>query len=354
MECLLLAGCADISMPKTSSQHRIGIFIPNECSLLTLGAITEPFAQVNKILGEEKFQLLYVGEKAGANIEISGLPHSMASPPITLVTQASLADISQYDALIIASEQQPKAPLSKTAQLALQHYYQQENTFIISVQAGCFWLLEIGIGLDESWAIHWRWEDEIKTKYPDLTVQYEHFRQSAKLASCASYSDCLDLLMAYLAKHESQVAARSVADELYLDRDKQSSQQRNATSDDELTNGGLENIELPPRLEKAISLMESNLEEPLSADMIADLVHVSRRQLERLFKRYLDTMPARYYLQLRLKKARDLLQTTNLSVVQIGLTCGFSSGPHFSSAYKSYFEITPREERSKRLYATKN
>jgi transcriptional regulator GlxA family with amidase domain len=88
--------------------------------------------------------------------------------------------------------------------------------------------------------------------------------------------------------------------------------------------------------------------------MIADLVHVSRRQLERLFKRYLDTMPARYYLQLRLKKARDLLQTTNLSVVQIGLTCGFSSGPHFSSAYKSYFEITPREERSKRLYATKN
>ncbi len=97
--------------------------------------------------------------------------------------------------------------------------------------------------------------------------------------------------------------------------------------------------------------MESNLEEPLSADMIADLVHVSRRQLERLFKRYLDTMPARYYQQLRLKKAQELLQTTNLSVVQIGLSCGFSSGPHFSSAYKAFFEITPREERSKRLFA---
>jgi len=99
--------------------------------------------------------------------------------------------------------------------------------------------------------------------------------------------------------------------------------------------------------------MESNLEEPLSSDMIADLVHVSRRQLERLFKRYLDTMPARYYLQLRLRNAQKLLQTTNHSVVQIGLMCGFSSGPHFSSAYKQFFEVTPREERAKRFYATK-
>ncbi|WP_165313597.1 GlxA family transcriptional regulator [Vibrio ziniensis] len=334
-------------MPNISSQHRIGIYIPNHCSLLTLGAITEPFARVNQMLGEEKFQLIYVGEKAGISIPVNysapsiSLP-TLSLPSLSLKTQAALKDINDYDALIIAAEQLPQASLPSSTIQALQNYYQQDHSFVISLQAGWFWLLESGIGCDDSWAIHWCWEDEVKAKYPQLNVQYERFRHCEKLASCAGYSDCLDFLLAYLAKHESDVAARTIADELYIERDKQQNEQENDT----IIHG-----ELPPRLGKAISLMESNLEEPLSADMIADLVHVSRRQLERLFRRYLDTMPARYYQQMRLRKARELLQTTNLSVVQIGLSCGFSSGPHFSSAYKSFFEITPREERSKRLYA---
>lgn len=99
----------------------------------------------------------------------------------------------------------------------------------------------------------------------------------------------------------------------------------------------------------AIELMDNNVEEPLSTDEIADYVHISRRQLERLFKRYLNVLPARYYLQLRLQRAQHLLVTTSKSIVQIGLTCGFSSGPHFSSSYKSYYGITPREERAKRF-----
>ncbi len=38
--------------------------------------------------------------------------------------------------------------------------------------------------------------------------------------------------------------------------------------------------------------------------------------------------------------------TTSKSIVQIGLSCGFSSGPHFSSTYRTHFGITPREERN--------
>jgi transcriptional regulator GlxA family with amidase domain len=75
---------------------------------------------------------------------------------------------------------------------------------------------------------------------------------------------------------------------------------------------------------------------------------VSRRQLERLFKQHLGTVPSKYYLELRLSRARQLLQQTSKSIVQIGLACGFSSGPHFSSTYRSHFGITPREERAQR------
>ena len=106
---------------------------------------------------------------------------------------------------------------------------------------------------------------------------------------------------------------------------------------------------LQPKLTEAVTLMEANIEEPLSTDDIANLVSLSRRQLERLFKQYLGSLPARYYLELRLQRARQLLQGTNYSIVQVGLMCGFSSGSHFSTAFGTLFGITPRAERQRKM-----
>jgi transcriptional regulator GlxA family with amidase domain len=106
---------------------------------------------------------------------------------------------------------------------------------------------------------------------------------------------------------------------------------------------------LQPKLSEAVMLMEANLEEPLSTDDIASLVGMSRRQLERLFKQFLDRQPSRYYLELRLGRSRQLLQGTHHSIVQVGLMCGFSSGSHFSTAFGALFGNTPRQERQRKL-----
>ena len=102
------------------------------------------------------------------------------------------------------------------------------------------------------------------------------------------------------------------------------------------------------KLTQAVLLMEANIEEPLTTDEIAQHVCVSRRQLERIFKQYLNRVPSQYYLELRLNKARQMLMQTSKSIIQIGLSCGFSSGPHFSSAYRNFFGVTPREDRNQR------
>jgi transcriptional regulator GlxA family with amidase domain len=106
-----------------------------------------------------------------------------------------------------------------------------------------------------------------------------------------------------------------------------------------------------PKLSEAVMLMEANIEEPLSTDEIAQLVGLSRRQLERLFKQYLGTLPSRYYLELRLHKSRQLLIESSHSIVQVGLMCGFSSGSHFSTAFGTLFGMTPREQRQRRQAA---
>lgn len=91
--------------------------------------------------------------------------------------------------------------------------------------------------------------------------------------------------------------------------------------------------------------MEANLEEPFCIDELAGLVQLSRRQLERLFQRHIQCSPSRYYLHLRLSRARQLLIQTTLSIIEISIACGFVSTPHFSKCYRDYFGIPPREER---------
>ncbi len=110
---------------------------------------------------------------------------------------------------------------------------------------------------------------------------------------------------------------------------------------------------LQPKLSEALLLMEANIEEPLATDDIANLVGISRRQLERQFKQYLGNMPSRYYLELRLQRAKQLLLDSHHSIVQVGLMCGFSSGSHFATAYGALFGITPREERQRKLSDTR-
>jgi transcriptional regulator GlxA family with amidase domain len=103
----------------------------------------------------------------------------------------------------------------------------------------------------------------------------------------------------------------------------------------------------PPKLIEAVSLMEANVDEPIFLEDMAKLLEISRRQLERLFKANLDSSPSRYYLRIRLYRARQLLKQTSLPVIEIASICGFVSTPHFSKCYRTYLGIPPSEERSR-------
>ncbi len=104
---------------------------------------------------------------------------------------------------------------------------------------------------------------------------------------------------------------------------------------------------LPESLREANSLMHSNIQEPLSADEVASLVGVSRRQLERWYKEYFDSSPARYYLQIRLEQARHMLLHTHLSIAEIAVATGFSSPAHFATCYRKAFGLSPSAARQR-------
>ena len=100
-----------------------------------------------------------------------------------------------------------------------------------------------------------------------------------------------------------------------------------------------------PKLISAIEMMESNIEEPLNQEMLARYIGLSRRQLERLFRKHLGRTPAQYYLELRLERARHLLYQTSMPIMNVAFACGFVSASHFSTCYRQKYGRTPRAER---------
>lgn len=92
-------------------------------------------------------------------------------------------------------------------------------------------------------------------------------------------------------------------------------------------------------------LMEENIEKPLSLEDIARTTGLSRRQIERLFRRHLDCVPKRYYLEMRLRRARELLLQTAMPIMDVTTSCGFKSPPHFSRCYRALFGHPPSAER---------
>ena len=105
---------------------------------------------------------------------------------------------------------------------------------------------------------------------------------------------------------------------------------------------------MPAAVQESVRLMLANIELPLSNVEIARAINTSVRNLERMFKRNLRVSPAKYYLSLRLEKARELLMHTNVSTLDVALQCGFSSSSYFARCFQREFSMRPSDVRKKR------
>jgi len=99
------------------------------------------------------------------------------------------------------------------------------------------------------------------------------------------------------------------------------------------------------RLQRAIAVMEETIENPLKVSDLASQVGVSTRQLERLFMVSLNISPARFYKQIRLKRAHTLISDTRMPLIDVAIVCGFSTTSSLSQAYRQEYGQTPNQAR---------
>ena len=186
--------------------------------------------------------------------------------------------------------------------------------------------------------IHWENRDSFIEEFDEVELTKSVFVVDGNRMTTAGGTSSIDLMLKLIADDHSEALANEVADQLIYSsiRTDQDTQRLSVP-----TRIGVRH----PKLSQVIQIMESNIEEPISPSILARDVGMSTRQLERLFRRYLNRSPKRYYMELRLQKARNLLMQTDMTVINVALACGFASPSHFSKCYRAHYNTTPYRER---------
>jgi len=186
--------------------------------------------------------------------------------------------------------------------------------------------------------IHWENHDSFLEEFDEVELTKSVFVVDGNRMTTAGGTSSIDLMLKLIADDHGEKLANSVADQLIYSsiRTDQDTQRLSVP-----TRIGVRH----PKLSQVIQMMEANIEEPISPSILAKDVGMSTRQLERLFRRYLNRSPKRYYMELRLQKARNLLMQTDMTVINVALACGFASPSHFSKCYRAHYNTTPYRER---------
>jgi AraC family transcriptional regulator, L-arginine-responsive activator len=298
------------------------------CSMSGLGPVIDTLHLANEIDGRQLYDWRVL---------------SWDGRPVTLTGGAQLpadavfSEAVQCDWLIVISERFQQFAghrlfLASLARVATR------TPLVTGIHHGVWWLAMAGQLGGYRVAVNWETYQQFADEFERSIVTQQIFEIDRDRATCAGGQAGVDFMLAMIAREQGEELAARIADALGVGVLRAGEERQRIPF---VTAPGERN----PRLNDALQLMEANIEDPLATDEIAGLVGISRRQLERLFRQYLGAMPSKYYLNLRLSKARTQLQRTSKSVVQISLASGFASAAHFSNAYRDRFGVTPREER---------
>lgn len=318
------------------AQHHGFVLLPG-LSLLALGGAIDALAAVNEVLDETVYSAL--------TLSLDGRPVRAACG--TRVAPAhGLVDAPPLDAVFIVSDSPLPEPL-RDGHAALHAWLRTQATggrLLGGIGSGAAVLAQAGLLAGHRATLHWALVPRLAEMHADVVISSNVYEIDRGRVSCTGSTASLDMMVAWLGQRHGERVAQSLLAHFGLERLRAADERQRTPV---AARVGLASA----RLSEAVALMEANLGEPLATEDIAQLVGVSRRQLERLFKQHLDELPSRYYADLRLSRARRLLQQTSQSILQVGLGCGFSSGSHFSNAYRGRYGRTPREERSQRAAA---
>ncbi|WP_374652789.1 GlxA family transcriptional regulator [Dongia sp.] len=314
--------------PANDQTMTIGFLLMPLFSMMAFVSAIEPLRVANRMADRQLYRwevLSRDGNPVTASNNMSlAADHSIARhPPYPMVAIcASFNPLRHFDA-------------------ALKQWLQRQNAAGVELGAmdtGAFLLARAGLLDGYRATTHWESLDSFAEAFPKVEVENALYVIDRNRWSCAGGTASLDLMLHMIRRQHGHRIAAAVSEQFIHpeirgpgDRQRMEPKERQG-----INHAGLSRV---------IQLMESRLEEPVMSAALAKAAGMSLRQLERLFDRYFGMSPRRYYLDLRLQRARSMLQYTDMSIVEVAVACGFGSAAHFSRSYHAWAGKAPSAER---------
>ena len=210
---------------------------------------------------------------------------------------------------------------------------------VCGIDTGAFVLAEAGLLKGKRAAVHYDHIAAFRELFPDVGMDESLYVIDGDRLTCCGGMAAADMALEVIRLQQGLDLANAASRYVFHERlrggdEGQLPSQREPVG-----------YSVPPRLREAIILMERNLEFPLTIGEVTERVGLSQRQFERLFRTHTGVTPVRYYVDVRLDRARGLVTQTDMAIVDIATACGFQSASLFSRTYKKRFGITPSADR---------
>jgi len=318
-----------------TSEHsfpcRFGFLLINDFSLISMSSAIEPLRMANRLSGQMYYSWRTIGE-TGEDV--------VASDGLSVNAEYSIDDpdvLSDLDIVVVCGgrriDTNTSEPILRWLKTADSH-----GIVLGAVCTGSYVLAKAGLLDGYRCSVHWENFASLTDLFPSVSVSRNVYTIDKNRYTSSGGTAPVDMMLYLVRTQLGGDVSAGVAEQFVYERVRQSDDPQRVPLRHTIGNQS-------EKLIVAVELMEANIREPISQIELAEYVGLSQRQLQRLFQRYLISTPSKHYLQIRLLRARELLQQTRLSLVEIASMTGFVSSSHFSKSYKEHYGHTPSAER---------
>jgi AraC family carnitine catabolism transcriptional activator len=317
-----------------SSFYRFGLLLVPGFSQLAAALVTEPLFIANWLAGRPLF--------GWTTLSADGFAVPPSSGGLVAVN-APLTSEVPFDTVLVIASFDPRSPASDPRIVQWLRRASRAGVRIGAVETGGEILATAGLLTEQDTPIHWYNAKGSQERHPDLRVTETLFGLADGRPLSAGGTATLDMMLDLIARLAGEDLAAEVGKHLLVEGRRPGSRPQPSVGG-VLAPAGFG----PPQYDavaRVHAMMEENLEEPVPCVELARAAGLSIRHLQRLFRARLGRGMEATYRELRLAKAHQLVQQTEVSLTEISLACGFSSLEVFSRAYRSRFGVAPSRDR---------
>jgi len=313
---------------KRMEKTRYGFLTLLNYSLIAVTNALEPLRMANRVAGRDIYEW--------AIVSLDGRPVA-ASSGLDLEPTIALDKLGKVETLFVCGGVNVREAVSPALLAALRRLAER-RVALGALCTGGYALARAGLLDNYRATIHWENLPSLREEFPRVQLNNQVFSIDRDRSTASGGTAPLDLMLNLIRLKHGLRISQQVSEQFVHERVR-SSEDRQYVPLRALVGSS------HPGMIEVAQLMEENIEKPLSLERIAHATGLSRRQIERLFRRHLDCVPKRYYLEMRLRRARELLLQTAMPIMDVTTSCGFKSPPHFSRCYRAQYGHPPSAER---------